>query len=317
MQALEGLKQQLLTERESIVGGLEGTIGDLQGEIDSLTGAKDVAEAERDQALANNDIIKAEAADAQAKALEAQAGDYQAQLDELTGQSTQYQGQVSERDQTIADLQAQLAALQDAPKDPPPGLPDPGNQLGEVPGMGGKYDKPISIGGPGGKDGIVYAGGTPGFNEQGPGFTTGEPPISDFQVDLDKINALTPDDINPYIPFPELDIDIKPVVTPVDDGIAYKGGSKDFDFTGGLGLTKLPVKGAIKPPMPPSIGRLPPSSPVLGGSDYMPKSIIEPADPKPKTKPKPKPKPKKKPKNMIFAGARPKSRGTVRMGRGR
>jgi hypothetical protein len=115
VQALEGLKQQLLTERESIVGGLEGQIGDLQGEIDSLTGARDTAIGERDQAIAAQDTIRAEAADQQAQALDAQAGDYQAQLDQLTGQSTQYQGQVGERDQTIADLQSQIQALQATP----------------------------------------------------------------------------------------------------------------------------------------------------------------------------------------------------------
>jgi len=157
-------------------------------------------------------------------------------------------------------------------------------------------------------------------------------PVLDFQIDLDKINAITPDDINPYIPFPELGVDIKPVVTPIDDGIAYKGGSKDFDETGGgfngidFGMPRLPDPPKaippqtfieqlpprnIRPPMPPSIGR--PPSPILGGSDYMPKPIFEPVAPKPK----PKPKPRRKPKNMIFAGARPKSRGTVRMGRGR
>ena len=116
--ALENLKQELLTERAGIVGGLEGTIGDLQGEIDGLTGARDVAISERDQAIAQQDTIRAEAADAQAQALDAQANDYQAQLDELTGQSSQYQTQLGERDQTIADLQAQIAALQGSGQPP-------------------------------------------------------------------------------------------------------------------------------------------------------------------------------------------------------
>jgi len=116
--ALENLKQELLTERAGIVGGLEGTIGDLQGEIDGLTGARDTAIAERDQAIAQQDTIRAEAADAQAQALDAQANDYQAQLDELTGQSSQYQTQLGERDQTIADLQAQIAALQGSGQPP-------------------------------------------------------------------------------------------------------------------------------------------------------------------------------------------------------
>jgi hypothetical protein len=115
VQALEGMKQQMLEERSGIVSGLEGEIGSLQGEIDSLTGARDSALSERDQAIAAQDTIRAEAADQQAQALQAQAGDYQAQLDQLTGQSTQYQGQVGERDQTIADLQSQIQALQATP----------------------------------------------------------------------------------------------------------------------------------------------------------------------------------------------------------
>jgi hypothetical protein len=115
VQALEGMKQQMLEERSGIVSGLEGEIGSLQGEIDSLTGARDTAIGERDQAIAAQDTIRAEAADQQAQALQAQAGDYQAQLDQLTGQSTQYQGQVGERDQTIADLQSQIQALQATP----------------------------------------------------------------------------------------------------------------------------------------------------------------------------------------------------------
>jgi hypothetical protein len=115
VQALEGMKQQMLEERSGIVSGLEGEIGSLQGEINNLTGARDSALSERDQAIAAQDTIRAEAADQQAQALQAQAGDYQAQLDQLTGQSTQYQGQVGERDQTIADLQSQIQALQATP----------------------------------------------------------------------------------------------------------------------------------------------------------------------------------------------------------
>ena len=102
---------------------LTGTIDSLQGEINNLTGARDSAIAERDQAIAQQDTIRAEAADAQAQALDAQANDYQAQLDEMTGQSSQYQTQLGERDQTIADLQAQIAALQGSgqpPVDTPP-----------------------------------------------------------------------------------------------------------------------------------------------------------------------------------------------------
>jgi hypothetical protein len=139
VQALEGLKQQLLTEREGIVGGLEGQIGDLQGEIDNLTGARDSAIAERDQAISQQDTIRADAANQQAQALDAQAGDYQAQLDELTGQSSQYEGQLSERDQTIADLQAQLESMQtppgETPPPPPPGQTPPGGVTGAPEGM--------------------------------------------------------------------------------------------------------------------------------------------------------------------------------------
>ena len=100
---------------------LTGTIDSLQGEINNITGARDSAIAERDQAIAQQDTIRAEAADSQAQALDAQANDYQAQLDEMTGQGTQYQD-------TIADLQAQIAALQGAgqpPVDTPPADPPP------------------------------------------------------------------------------------------------------------------------------------------------------------------------------------------------
>jgi hypothetical protein len=95
---------------------LTGTIDTLQGEINNITGARDSAIAERDQAIAQQDTIRAEAADQQAQALDAQAGDYQAQLDQITGQ-------VGERDQTIADLQAQLEGLQQAPAGTPQ-IPD-------------------------------------------------------------------------------------------------------------------------------------------------------------------------------------------------
>ena len=95
---------------------LEGQIGNLQGEINALTGARDAALAERDDAIAQQDTIRAEAADQQAQALDAQASDYQSQLDQITGQ-------VGERDQTIADLQAQLEGLQQAPTETPAGTP--------------------------------------------------------------------------------------------------------------------------------------------------------------------------------------------------
>jgi len=102
---------------------LEGQIGNLQGEINALTGARDAALAERDDAIAQQDTIRAEAADQQAQALDAQAADYQSQLDQLTGQTSQFETQLGERDQTIADLQAQLEGLQQAPAETPVGTP--------------------------------------------------------------------------------------------------------------------------------------------------------------------------------------------------
>lgn len=102
---------------------LEGQIGNLQGEINALTGARDAALAERDNAIAQQDTIRAEAAEQQAQALDAQAADYQSQLDELTGSAGQ-------KDQTISDLQAQLAALQgEAPPAGTPGQADSGPPL--------------------------------------------------------------------------------------------------------------------------------------------------------------------------------------------
>ncbi len=112
VKAAEASAEAKLQEQASL---FEGQIGSLQGEIDSLTGARDSALSERDQAIAAQDTIRAQAAEQQAQALEAQAGDYQSQLDELTGQSTQYQTQLGERDQTIADLQSQIAGLQATP----------------------------------------------------------------------------------------------------------------------------------------------------------------------------------------------------------
>lgn len=100
---------------------LTGTIDTLQGEINNLTGARDSAVAERDQALANNDTIRAEAANNQATALDEQKNSYENQLAELTGQGTQYQD-------TIADLQAQIAEMQNStqpPADAPPPPPPP------------------------------------------------------------------------------------------------------------------------------------------------------------------------------------------------
>ena len=112
VKAAEASAEAKLQEQASL---FEGQIGDLQSEINNLTGARDSALSERDQAIAAQDTIRAQAAEQQAQALDNQAGDYQSQLDQLTGQSTQYQTQVGERDQTIADLQAQIAGLQATP----------------------------------------------------------------------------------------------------------------------------------------------------------------------------------------------------------
>ena len=80
---------------------LASVSADFQSQIDALTG-------ERDQAIAEQDMIRAEAAEQQVQALEAQKQNYESQLAEMTGQTTQ-------RDQTIAELQAQLEGLQQAP----------------------------------------------------------------------------------------------------------------------------------------------------------------------------------------------------------
>ena len=80
---------------------LASVSADFQSQIDALTG-------ERDQAIAEQDMIRAEAAEQQVQALEAQKQNYESQLAEMTGQTTQ-------RNQTIADLQAQLEGLQQAP----------------------------------------------------------------------------------------------------------------------------------------------------------------------------------------------------------
>lgn len=112
VKAAEASAEAKLQEQASL---FEGQIGDLQSEINNLTGARDSALSERDQAIAAQDTIRAQAAEQQAQALDNQAGDYQSQLDQLTGQSTQYQTQVGERDQTITDLQAQIAGLQATP----------------------------------------------------------------------------------------------------------------------------------------------------------------------------------------------------------
>jgi hypothetical protein len=130
IQALEEQKQELQMQLQNAVAeaesqgidavaaaeakaaeNLSNVTADFQNEINNLTGARDSAIAERDQALSQQDIIRAEAAEAQAQALDAQAGDYQSQLAELTGQSTGYQD-------TIADLQSQIAALQNVGQPP-------------------------------------------------------------------------------------------------------------------------------------------------------------------------------------------------------
>lgn len=99
---------------------LASVSADFQSQIDALTG-------ERDQAIAEQDMIRAEAADQQAQALEAQKQNYESQLAEMTGQTTQ-------RDQTIAELQAQIEGLQQAPAETP-AVPD----IGPIPGMAEQF----------------------------------------------------------------------------------------------------------------------------------------------------------------------------------
>ena len=106
------LEAQLGTQAEAFAS--ERT--QFQDQISSITAARDAALAERDQALANNDIIRAQSAEAQAQSLAEQKSALEAQY---RSQITGLEGQLSERDATItgyeqqiADLQAQLDALQ-------------------------------------------------------------------------------------------------------------------------------------------------------------------------------------------------------------
>jgi len=308
------------SELESLVGSLEGQVGDLegkvgelesvrgnlQGEIDNLSSQMQGLEAEKQDALSQQDIIRAEAA--------------QAQQEALAQQAEQFTGEKSGLEQQIADLQAQITQQSSTP-DPDPTLPDPDPGIGVPPGGINLFD-------PRGKYDMDY-------REKAEEEVSD--PVLDFEVDIDKINALTPDDINPYIPFDKLDMDID--LSNLDlgeygDAIQYPGGSKDFDETGGqfsginFDTTKMPAapivqepiripKGPIldgpildgpiqdrpilggsdflpkpprdiRPPMPPSIGRIedtggnkirppmPPSigrppAPILGGRDFLPK----------------------------------------------
>jgi len=126
-QALQQQKEQMLAERQQIVGGLESQLAD-------ITSARDAALAERDQALAGNDVVRAQAAEAQAQALEQQRQELEAQYSQqIQAQEQKYQQmqdelntrlknmgygmykkdeQISNYQQQIADLQAQIDALQ-------------------------------------------------------------------------------------------------------------------------------------------------------------------------------------------------------------
>jgi len=259
------------SELESLVGSLEGKVGELesvrgslQGEIDNLSSQMQGLELEKQDALAQQDIIRAESA--------------QAQQDALAQQAEQFTGEKSGLEQQIADLQAQITQQGSTP-DPDPTLPDPDPNIGVPPGGMELFD-------PRGKYDMDYR------EEAEEDFGN---PVSDFQVDIDKINALTPDDINPYIPFNKLDMDID--LSNLDlgeygDAIQYPGGSAGFDETGGIDLfdprkmPAAPITGGsdfapkpprdIRPPMPPSIGRIedrggnrirPPMPPSIGRID--------------------------------------------------
>ena len=255
------------SELESLVGSLEGQVGDLegkvgelesvrgnlQGEIDNLSSQMQGLEAEKQDALAQQDIIRAEAA--------------QSQQDALAQQAEQFTGEKSGLEQQIADLQAQITQQGSTP-DPDPTLPDPDPGIGVPDGGMELFD-------PRGKYDMDYR--EKAEKEVGD-------PVLDFEVDIDKINALTPDDINPYIPFDKLDMDID--LSNLDlgeygDAIQYPGGSKDFDETGGqfsginfdpTKITAAPiVQEPIRIPKGPILDGPIQGGPILGGSDFLPK----------------------------------------------
>ena len=255
------------SELESLVGSLEGQVGDLegkvgelesvrgnlQGEIDNLSSQMQGLEAEKQDALAQQDIIRAEAA--------------QSQQDALAQQAEQFTGEKSGLEQQIADLQAQITQQSSTP-DPDPTLPDPDPGIGVPPGGMDLFD-------PRGKYDMDY-------REKAEEEVVD--PVLDFEIDMDKINALTPDDINPYIPFDKLDMDID--LSNLDlgeygDAIQYPGGSKDFDETGGqfsginFDPTKMPaapiVQEPIRIPKGPILDGPIQDRPILGGSDFLPK----------------------------------------------
>jgi len=256
------------SELESLVGSLEGQVGDLegkvgelesvrgnlQGEIDNLSSQMQGLEAEKQDALAQQDIIRAEAA--------------QSQQDALAQQAEQFTGEKSGLEQQIADLQAQITQQGSTP-DPDPTLPDPDPGIGVPDGGMELFD-------PRGKYDMDYRE----EDEEEAG-----DPVLDFEVDIDKINALTPDDINPYIPFDKLDMDID--LSNLDlgeygDAIQYPGGSKDFDETGGLNYndinfdsTKMPAAPIVQEPIlipkGPILDGPIQDRPILGGSDFLPK----------------------------------------------
>jgi len=265
------------SELESLVGSLEGKVGELesvrgslQGEIDNLSSQMQGLELEKQDALAQQDIIRAESA--------------QAQQDALAQQAEQFTGEKSGLEQQIADLQAQITQQGSTP-DPDPTLPDPDPNIGVPPGGMELFD-------PRGKYDMDYRDKV--FDEDETEYIDIDK-YDNFEVDIDKINALTPDDINPYIPFNKLDMDID--LSNLDlgeygDAIQYPGGSAGFDETGGIDLfdprkmPAAPITGGsdfapkpprdIRPPMPPSIGRIedrggnrirPPMPPSIGRID--------------------------------------------------
>jgi len=253
---------------------LEGQIGNLQGEINALTGARDAALAERDDAIAQQDTIRAEAAEQQAQALDAQAADYQSQLDQITGQ-------VGERDQTIADLQAQLEGLQEAPAGTPQ-IPD----ASSIPGFKEQFpyldllskEQPQEV-----KDMVAKS------------LATGEPVISQDQIQdmINKMGGKTIPDNLPgrAIPKPNVDqlfIDDRPKFISEErmprpprnfGGVNLGGtpstGSKLDDFVPPPGYKEGPIEGgpAVRPGGPIQIRPINVGGPVVRPG---PKPVLKP-----------------------------------------
>jgi len=146
------------------------------------------------------------------------------------------------------------------------GMEDP-NPIFKPPGRPGQ--QPISIGGPGGgitSIGQPLDGSDPGLPKL-PGGPNQLKPIElndfGFGAGIRPSEIITPD--GQFIG--------SGGVTPPDSGnILYRGGSKDFDFTGGQGLTKLPVNDPGKPLGP---GDPPDLSNIVGGpAMFRPKDLI-------------------------------------------